>query len=385
MSETYTIGGDTLILIDRDKRAGQTFRPQETHILEWVDLNLYITGFEARPLIGIYAAGTDHLPSGDCLSSNRFTFTPIAPPVGLRRVRFPMHPVKLEKDTYYCIIFTCYPVIFELGHRWQYDKDDATYPRGIRLYSTDGGETWTKYLNDDHLFAEFGTPPAPPPPPEPPILNIAILSITQNITEAGYLISIATNVPGHLFLFYTTRKPWKHTTPILRRGVIFKDAIRFCFVDWLQIEQQEAGDTLYHTFLLEPWERCQTRWFTFKSKVFDEWSPSIGPIFTKHRGEYVPPFTFILIEQWSQYAPPPTYISILTEPWTQYMTPPTYTLILTEPWTGWLTPPPMTLVLTEPWSEYAPPPTFAFVLTEPWTGWLIPPPMSLILTEPWSS
>ncbi|GAG83791.1 unnamed protein product, partial [marine sediment metagenome] len=44
----------------------------------------------------------------------------------------------------------------------------------------------------------------------------------------------------------------------------------------------EAGDTLYHTFIIPEWEYCQTKWFTFRGEVDDILSPSVGPIFEHH-------------------------------------------------------------------------------------------------------
>ncbi|GAI52757.1 unnamed protein product, partial [marine sediment metagenome] len=52
---------------------------------------------------------------------------------------------------------------------------------------------------------------------------------------------------------------------------------------------EEAGDTLTHTFIKEPWPVCETRWFTFKGDVDTLWTASAGPIFKKHR--VAPPTT----------------------------------------------------------------------------------------------
>lgn len=384
MSETYTIGGDTLHFFERLKVAGQTFTPEIDHTLEWIDLNLRLSGFLPEPVILVYNAAPDHTPYGDYLSRNKWMDYPYRLTLVTKRVRFPMTPVLLYKGQDYCITARAYPGLGQSGHWWQYDKGDATYPGGLRISSVDAGETWTIHPNDDHIFAEFGTPPAPKPPPEPPIDKVAPLSIEQHLTPDGYRIILATNVPSHLFCHWTSLTPHKHLTPIYRRGLWLKDAVRFCFVAWYSQEQEEPGDTLYHTFILEPWATCQTRWLTFKAKVDEQWSASATPIFTKHRGEYVPSFTIILTEPWSEYMVPPVFSLILTEPWSQYMAPPVFSLILIEPWTQYIAPPVFTIILTEPWTGETEPPPMSLILTEPWSGWLTPPPMTLILTEPWT-
>ncbi|GAI23886.1 unnamed protein product, partial [marine sediment metagenome] len=133
------------------------------------------------------------------------------------------------------------------------------------------------------MFAVWGDPPAPAPPPAPPKDHFAILSVKQEDTGTGIKFIVATNVPCHLFMLWTSQNPEKHLTPILRRGVFWKNAIRFCFVGWNENEQEEEGYTLYHTFTKEPWAVCETRWFTFRAKIEDKWAPSVGPIFKKHR------------------------------------------------------------------------------------------------------
>ncbi|GAI21982.1 unnamed protein product, partial [marine sediment metagenome] len=100
----------------------------------------------------------------------------------LYRVRFAMEKVELNPASYYAMLSTASPSIFEAGPEWQYDKDDATYPRGVRIYSDDSKETWTKHLNDDHIFTEFGTPPLPMPDPPPPIQPFAPIDIRYTPT-----------------------------------------------------------------------------------------------------------------------------------------------------------------------------------------------------------
>lgn len=296
MTTGYTVGGDSLQLLTSTKYGAQTFRPEQDITLHWIDLNLRIRNRWPPPLVRLYYAGGDHLPIPPPISNQKFMPIPLFTKGEVKRFRFPMFPYPLTKDFYYCITVEArFPWTY-YWIDWQYDAGDATYSRGIRLSSDNGGFTWTQHPNDDHIFYVFGTPPAPLPPPEPPVEHFAILDVQQTYTLDGILFVVTTSVPCHLYMLYTTNEPEKHKTPIFRRGLALKDAIRFCFVVWKENEQAEEGDTLTHTFLKEPWAYCETRWFTFRAKVNGEWSPSVGPIFKKHR--IAPDYLLVFTEPW---------------------------------------------------------------------------------------
>ncbi|GAI05039.1 unnamed protein product, partial [marine sediment metagenome] len=107
--------------------------------------------------------------------------------------------------------------------------------------------------------------------------------IIQTLTATGYKIVVITNVPVHLYMYWTNQEPLKHDRTRVLRGLTIPAASQYCFVDWEQNEQHEAGDTVYHTFIKEPWPECETRWFVFRGKIGGEWSNSISCIFDKHR------------------------------------------------------------------------------------------------------
>jgi len=118
----------------------------------------------------------------------------------------------------------------------------------------------------------------------------SLRSLEQIITVDGYIIIAHTDVPSHLYLRWTPKSPWIHKTAELRRGVQFATDVRFCFTLFEDEDQAEAGDTLEHTFTLEPWPVCQTRWFYFHGTVAGIPSPSTSPYFSKHRYQpYFPP------------------------------------------------------------------------------------------------
>jgi len=98
----------------------------------------------------------------------------------------------------------------------------------------------------------------------------------------GYIITIVTNVPCHLWLRYTEEPPQYHAIPLYKRGIfIYKDA-RFCFVAFKHIEQDEANDTYTHTFTWHGWYHCLTQYFYFWGEISGQGSPSTSPIFSKH-------------------------------------------------------------------------------------------------------
>lgn len=181
----------------------------------------------------------------------------------------------------------------------------------------------------------------------PPRFSVRI--VEQILQTTGYIIVVTTDIHCRLYMRWTVEKPLTHKDPVLKRGAYFSEKVRFCFVEYNDNEQEEAGDTLIHTFIKLNWPICQTRYFYFWGTVAGEPSPSESALFQKH----FPGLEFVLLfkEPWTHLIPPP----------------PTMELILLEPWTYLIPPPPtMEHVLTEPWSEYFPGMTPVF--SEPWSS-----------------
>lgn len=126
-----------------------------------------------------------------------------------------------------------------------------------------------------------------------PSLHWYIVTIEQTMTAHGYQIVVTTNQPAHLTLRWTSTVPQKHFLPIMRRGATVGTLIDQCFVAYTDVPQDEPGDTLVHTFFIEPWPVCEWRWFYFWGTVAGKASPSLSPIYEKHRVEptYGPPQT----------------------------------------------------------------------------------------------
>lgn len=153
--------------------------------------------------------------------------------------------------------------------------------------SLDYGATWTEIANTELSHAVYGYTPPPDPPPPAAVGNWYITSIVQTLTPSGYQIVVTTNVPAHLFLRWTLAPPGQHIKTVMARGAPVQKIIDQCFVATTDVNQAEDGDTLTHTFLLEPWPVCQTRWFYFWGVRVMYRQPSVSPIYEKHR--YAPP------------------------------------------------------------------------------------------------
>jgi len=114
----------------------------------------------------------------------------------------------------------------------------------------------------------------------PPRFSVRDVQFSQELT--GYIITVTSDTPCHLFMRWTTEQPRTHVDPKWKRGYPFPAKIRFCFVVYKDNEQEEVGDTLEHTFLKLDWPHCQTRYFYFWGTINGEVSPSESPLFEKH-------------------------------------------------------------------------------------------------------
>ena len=349
MSAENLLPGNAWATVDYEHQVCQSFKPTADFIVNWIDLECQHVNVGYAPRAAIYDADADGHPFHDRLSWDIIAIDPPAQPFFKSRWRLKMRPYTLFADTPYVLVTYGTSRLLPVEHDVWYQSGTGTYPQGKMSRSDDYGETWTSYPNDDLVFAIFGTPPAPAPPPEPPIAHFAVLDVVQELTETGFKFIVTTSVPCRLFMAITDKEPDKHRTAILRRGELWKDAVRFCFVGWHANEQLEPGETMVHTFVKEPWAGCETRWFCFRALIDELWSPSVTAIFKKHR-------------------PTEGYILLLLEPWSVTMAPPDFDLIFTEPWSVTREPPEFELIFTEPWTSSSNPPGYSIIFTEEWTS-----------------
>lgn len=161
--------------------------------------------------------------------------------------------------------------------------------------------------------------------------HFAVKDIAYQHTETGYLLTINTDVPCHLWMRWTTTHPQIHLDPVIKRGLTIHYLPRYCFVVFEDNEQLEDGDTLEHTFYKPDWPICTTRYLYFWGTIAGQPSPSESPIFEKHRTELE--WALLILELWNTTITPPPMVIVISEPWTTAFTPPALTRKIYEEWT----------------------------------------------------
>jgi len=116
----------------------------------------------------------------------------------------------------------------------------------------------------------------------PVLFHFHLLTIAHEITADGFIVTITTNRPCHVYLRYSKVYPRMHRKGTQRRGEAFGWDVRFCFVSYQHLEQDEPGDTITHTFTWPNWENCWTRFFYFWATVGGYEAVSDSPIFWMH-------------------------------------------------------------------------------------------------------
>lgn len=154
------------------------------------------------------------------------------------------------------------------------------YRATVRGTHMSGRDLFVKaYLSDYFRAGQW----SPYDTPLDPHLHYLTLTWEPYRSCAGMKFVTTTNLPCHGYLFYTSQPWWTHRVPMMRRGTYFRDLSYWCFTNWRYVEQEEVGDTLTHTFFIEPWELCEIRWLTPRATVNGIWATSSGPIFEHHR------------------------------------------------------------------------------------------------------
>ncbi|MBA7579666.1 hypothetical protein ES708_21540 [subsurface metagenome] len=137
--------------------------------------------------------------------------------------------------------------------------------------------------------------------------HFAVLEVSYLHKPTSIVITCRTNNPCHLTLYYTEKEPVRHATSLVKRGLAVPWGAYFCFVAWNSVEQQEAGDTLIHTFEVPDWSYCQTKWFTFRGTVAEVLSPSVTALL-KHHHRGVPVVRAFIARTSDGYLTTPTHI-----------------------------------------------------------------------------
>ena len=120
---------------------------------------------------------------------------------------------------------------------------------------------------------------------------ISFRDVQFHPSTTGVRITAITDIPCHLYCRLSTKRPWIHKKPELRRGVQFAEDVRFCFTVYEDNEQFEAGDTYTHTWWKTDWSPCITKYLYLWGSVGAQVCVSTSPLFNYHNtGEApVPP------------------------------------------------------------------------------------------------
>lgn len=113
-------------------------------------------------------------------------------------------------------------------------------------------------------------------------LFVSYREITYVPSDTGVRIIITTDIACHAYLRVTATQPNLHKKVSLIRGLPLKEDIRFCFVVYDDYEQFEGGDTITHTFYLDSWPTCTTKWFYPFASIAGVFTVSTGPFFEYH-------------------------------------------------------------------------------------------------------
>ena len=115
-------------------------------------------------------------------------------------------------------------------------------------------------------------------------------SLSWNQIADGLALTTRTDKPCHGWLRWSADEPKEELVPIYSRGVIIRCEKRYFFSNYHDVEQNEDGDTVHHTFFVEPWPVCERRWWYFISAIGGTFSPSTSAVFTRHRYA-LPPYS----------------------------------------------------------------------------------------------
>lgn len=73
-----------------------------------------------------------------------------------------------------------------------------------------------------------------------------------------------------------------HNRVTTLRGYSFMTDPKYCLVEYNEVEQNEPGDTLSHTFNFSGWSTCEWRWWYIVATLGGQPSPSASCIFQAH-------------------------------------------------------------------------------------------------------
>ncbi len=166
--------------------------------------------------------------------------------------------------------------------------DDAHVGEGTPYYIGDWIPCTNRYFTPyaDRTISLFGW--TVEPPVYYPRFRITDFQTTPNCEQVTVVIK--TDVPCHLWLRFTDKTPRKHPKTVTRRGLRMGYDIRTCFVAYKDLEQEEPGDTLEHTFTITGIPFCSSVYFYFYGTSADITMVYTSAIFSFFYPFGTPPF-----------------------------------------------------------------------------------------------
>jgi len=155
--EYYVLGDTNSGYIHGATWYAQSFTPAAAHTLTQIKLKMRkFAECTGDVHVDVYEADGAHKPTGDSISTGTI------PIVNIEDTEDPgsfvtcmMSKVALTVDKEYVIVVS-EPEDDMNGVFWRYDAD-SSYPRGLYLWSNDGGASWSPNAARDLLFEEWGT------------------------------------------------------------------------------------------------------------------------------------------------------------------------------------------------------------------------------------
>ena len=121
--------------------------------------------------------------------------------------------------------------------------------------------------------------PTPPPSSNPHFL---LLEYAHSWVGDTLYVACVSDVPCHQWLRWTSVPMGVHNRVTTLGGYSFMTDPKYCLVQYNEVEQNEAGDTLSHTFNFAGWATCEWRWWYLVATLGGEPSPSATCIFQAH-------------------------------------------------------------------------------------------------------
>lgn len=246
----YSEGDDANISFGKDRILAQTFPISAETVIFRCRLKQWSLDPRRRCIYTLRATDGAGVPTGPPLAECGLSESgwKMYSPGKWRRFDFMSFPVLAPGQYALCTAVPTAPDA--VRYKTRADQSIPGYVDGMAYASDDAGATWHQLPSTDFLFEIWGWETPPVEPDEDVISNWGPTDIEPALTLEGYTVQVTTDIPIHLWMRWTKTEPLKHPSEEFRRGILLKTGLRWCFVSFCEVEQEEAGDTYVHTFYL---------------------------------------------------------------------------------------------------------------------------------------